>query len=278
MSEEGEVQGAIRAVTDLVKAVPVYEDALQPAAKELGKALQVVAKSVHIALAPVSALVWGYEQIRDFVSTKVAERLKDVPIEEIASPKANVAGPLLEALRYAGNEPGLSDLFANLLASSMDKRTAAGAHPAFVEIIRQLTADEAKLVALFQPNYNFPLLNVEWRFKPNQNGLTGGSTLLTNFSHLGKRAGCEYPHLVPTYIDNLCRLGLVEIPVHTHYTAQGIYDELESDPEVVAIKKSIERDPVRDCVLRRGLLLVTNMGQQFAEVCVLDRQSSRAQS
>ena len=53
------------------QVVPVYQDVLQPAAQELGKALQTVAKTVHVALAPVSALVWGYDQIKDFVSTKV---------------------------------------------------------------------------------------------------------------------------------------------------------------------------------------------------------------
>ena len=45
MSEEQserKVRDTIEAVTGLVKAVPVYEDALQPAAKELGKALGTV--------------------------------------------------------------------------------------------------------------------------------------------------------------------------------------------------------------------------------------------
>jgi len=67
------------------------------------------------------------------------------PPDQIVVPKPNVAGPALEALRYTWHEETLSDLYANLLAaSSMDKSTADGAHPAFVEIIRQLTPDEAK--------------------------------------------------------------------------------------------------------------------------------------
>ena len=61
MSERNNVRDAADAVTGLVRAVPVYEDIAQPAARELGVALQTVAKTVHIALAPVSALVWGYD-------------------------------------------------------------------------------------------------------------------------------------------------------------------------------------------------------------------------
>src|SRR5207245_353571 len=145
---ENKIRDAADAAKGILEAVPVYQDVVQPAAKEIGTALQTVAKTIHVVLAPVSALVWGYDQIKDFVSTKVAEKLRDVPPENIASPKPNVAGPALESLRYTGHEEALRDMYANLLAASMDTRTASGAHPAFVEIIRQLTPDEAKLVRL----------------------------------------------------------------------------------------------------------------------------------
>jgi Abortive infection alpha len=212
VSEENKIRDVIDAVTGVAKAVPVYQDVVQPAAQEMGKALQTVAKTVHIALAPVSALVWGYDQIKEFVATKVSERLKNVPPENIISPKPNVAGPALEALRYTGHEERLSDMYANLLAASMDKSTAQGAHPAFVEIIRQLTPDEAKLVSLFLKEMPFPLLNVRWEYKTPTEEKKGGLDVLVNFSQLGEAAGCEFIHLVPAYIDNLCRLGLADIP------------------------------------------------------------------
>src|SRR3990167_5011739 len=96
VSEENKIRDVVDAVTGVAKAVPVYQDIVQPAAQELGKAIQTVAKIVHIALAPVSALVWGYDQLKDFVSTKVADCLKNVPPENIVTPKPNVAGPALE--------------------------------------------------------------------------------------------------------------------------------------------------------------------------------------
>lgn len=179
MTDESKIRDVIDAVTGVAKAVPVYQDVLQPAAQEFGKALQTVAKSVHVALAPVSALVWGYDQIKDFVSTKVAERLRNVSPENVVSPKPNVAGPALEALRYTGHESSLSDLYANLLAASMDKATASGAHPAFVEIIKQLTPDEAKLVSLFIHPMAFPIITVRWEYKtPTQ--MVFGMKKITN--------------------------------------------------------------------------------------------------
>ncbi len=48
------------AVKGLVQAVPVYQDLVQPAARELGVGIQ---QAVKIALVPLRVLVWGYDNI-----------------------------------------------------------------------------------------------------------------------------------------------------------------------------------------------------------------------
>lgn len=266
MSTESEI---IDAVTGLVKTVPVYEDLAQPAAKELGKSLETVAKAVNVALAPVSALIWGYDQIRDFIATKVTERLKNVPPENVVAPKPNVAGPAIESLRYTGHEPLLSDLYANLLATAMDKDTANGAHPAFVEIIKQLTSDEAKLIGQLLAPIPLPLISVRWEYKTPTPEKNGGQDALINFSLLGSQASLEFPDLTPTYIDNLCRLGLIEFFPHgMAYTENHIYEALENTPQIQDMKFEIERNPELRCVLVRKGLSVTELGKQFINSCV----------
>lgn len=272
MTEENKIRDVVDAVTGVAKAVPIYQDVVQPAAQEVGKALQTVAKTVHVILAPVSALVWGYDQVKEFVSTKVAERLKNVPPENLVTPKPNVAAPALEALRYTGHESSLSDLYANLLATAMDKDTAQGAHPAFVEIIKQLTPDEAKLVSLFVNGRMLPIINLRREFKPNAEGKSGGKDVLVNFSHLGVVAGCEFPDMTPTYIDNLCRLGLAEVPAFWEYTAKGAYDALENDPLIKALITAIENNPEIEPQIERKGLRVTELGKLFARSCVVTKQ------
>lgn len=98
----GRVTDIAKAVAEIVDKVPVYKDAIQPAAKEVGKGLQVVAKAVNTALIPVEGLIWGIEKIRDFVRERVAEKLQNVPPEEIQQPKPHIAVPAIEALRYTG--------------------------------------------------------------------------------------------------------------------------------------------------------------------------------
>jgi hypothetical protein len=140
MGDENKIRDAADAVKGLVEAVPVYEDVLQPAAKEVGAGLQTVAKTIHIALAPVSALVWGYDKLKDYLEERLAEKLKKVPAEKIITPNPTVAVPAVESMRYTAHDPTLRELYASLLASAMNADTADKAHPAFVEMIM---ADDA---------------------------------------------------------------------------------------------------------------------------------------
>lgn len=266
---DNKVKETIEAVTALVKAVPIYQDALQPAAKQLGKSLETVGKVINVALAPVGALVWGYEKCQEFISTKVADRLKDVPPEDIITPKPNIAGPAIEALRYTGHEESLSDMYANLLATAMDKNTADGAHPAFVEIIKQFTPDEAKLIAFFLEERPLPIVHV----RALKTGAVGGVTIANSLSLFGEQAKLEYQLAVPSYLNNLSRLGLISLP-ESHYTDEGIYDELEASEVVqqqVAIAAGIpDRTPK---LVRRGVWL-TNFGLQFGRACIMNRSDA----
>jgi hypothetical protein len=175
----------INAVAGVAEAIPIYPDMVQPAAKELGKGLLTVAKTVNIALAPLAGVVWGFDKIKERFFPKVEERLRNVPPENIVTPNISVAGPIVEALRYAGSEDTLSDLYANLLAASMDKSTATTAHPAFTEIIKQLTPDEAKLLALFPSDPNMPIIDIR---RSSKSGGTEYFSVVSNYSLLGQMA------------------------------------------------------------------------------------------
>jgi len=270
---ESTIEGTVKAVAGLVKAVPVYDDAIQPAAKEVGKSLETVAKSINVVLSPLRALVWGYDQIESFLNNAVATKLSATPPEEITSPNPSVAGPALEALRYAGHEESISDLYANLLAGSMDQLTATDSHPAFVEILKQLTPDEAKLLRIFSQHRPLPLLIVRSESVDKDKG---GRDILVNFSTYGEEAGCSLPNKTPAYLDNLCRLGLIEIPTFLEYKAPNIYDPLENHPTVLAVKEQIDRDPILNFKIQRKGLQVTQLGRQFISVCVIDHLQKRA--
>ena len=266
---DNKVKETIEAVTGLVKAVPIYEDAIQPVAKQLGKSLETVGKAINIALAPVGILVWGYDKCQEFIATKVADRLKDVPPEDIITPKPNVAGPAIEALRYTGHEESLSDMYANLLAAAMDKNTAAGAHPAFVEIIKQLTPDEAKLIAYLLQPVPLPLISVRAEHSDFEKG---GYDIANNISLFGEKAHLEQQYVVRTYLDNLCRLGLIALPEDNAYINTEVYTELEGSHEVKSYQTPGRLKPGYEFKLSHHAVKITNLGRHFGKLCVIGRQ------
>ena len=268
MSDENKIRDAADAIKGVAEAIPVYQDVLQPAAKEVGSALQTVAKTIHIALAPVSALVWGYEEIKEYVNASLTERLKKLPPEQIASPSPVVAGPVLEALRFAGHDPDLRELYANLLASSMDASSAHRAHPAFVETIRQMTPDEARIMKKLAEATAYAVISAgEQGVK---NFMTGRveelyGVYLHHFTFLPNDAGCIYTELFPSYLDNLRRLGLLEVIENYHLGGDDLYAALEEHAERDWKPRNTGRGYP---AITRGAILVTALGRQFCDACI----------
>lgn len=267
--KEGNAEATINAVTGLAKAVPIYQDAVQPAAQEIGKALGTVAKTVNVALAPVSALVWGYDQIKDFVDNKVTEKLQNVPEENIVAPPPHVAGPALESLRYTGSIDELKELYANLLASSLDSSTTKDTHPSFVEIIKQLSSDEAKLLTTLISAEQVPAVTI----RNNREDNTGGRDEFRNFTVLGEKVGVQNYGRIPIHLDNLCRLGLLEIPASYALVGEDIYKHLDEHPIVKSIADTIDQEEGRKSSLVHKTIIVTGLGRQFINACVKDHRN-----
>ena len=79
------------------------------------------------------------------VHRMLQEKLKNIPPEDIVQPSPRIAIPSLQNASIT-EESEVRELYASLLANSMNKVVKDGVHPAFVEIIKQLSPDEAKIL------------------------------------------------------------------------------------------------------------------------------------
>lgn len=258
--------------TALTPAAQEFGDEFKEAGRELAKIAKTGVKTVSVLMSPLSGIVWGYEKISEWVTNDVEQKLKTVPLNQRVSPDPQVAGPALEALKYAGNKIELRDAFANLLANSMDTTTADNCHPAFVEILKQITPDEAKILKTFKaPTEKFPILEVRLHDGPNRNG--NYHITFSSFTDIGFKAGCLHPETIDSSIDNLCRLEICRIPVGLSVgNSNKEYEALENHAIILehvnsakAARKSISFD-------RRGLGL-TAFGQLFWALCIDDKDS-----
>lgn len=267
----GKVSATLSAAADLAKAVPIYTDAVQPAAIEVGKSLHVVARAVNAALIPVEALVWGVDRIRDFVHDRVSTKLGNVPPEDVQEPKPHIAVPAIEALRYTGSESDLAELYANLLATAIDKVTAYRAHPGFVDMIKNMSPDEARIMAFLSKFHSQPIINI----KAVTNSQGHFKLVHRHVSLVGFKAECLHPPLASTYLDNLCRLGLIEIPDGKYLTEDSLYSEIADHPSVKEKMEAASRLQIGKLEIDRLAVDLTDLGRQFVRVCVLDKSSQR---
>jgi hypothetical protein len=140
-------------------------------------------------------------------------------------------------------------------------RGGTAIHPGFDRIIDQLAPDEARILKLLGNDGPQPIVYIH-RAAPM--GL-GAREVARRLSLIGREAGCLRPELLPAYIDNLVRLGLIAIrrdPV----TDEQAYEVVEAQPEVIEALRSVSGTLFRGQISRRGVHL-TDFGRTFCQVC-----------
>ncbi|MCX9450497.1 DUF4393 domain-containing protein, partial [Vibrio cholerae] len=259
------VSETINAVSGLVDKIPVYEDLVQPAARQAGKALETVGRTVNAALMPIRGVVWGIEKIEEFVHNSVSSKLENTPIEDIVTPRVTVAGPALEALRFTGNESTLREMYSNLLANAMDVRTEKHVHPSFVEIIKQLLPQEAKLLAILSSEDDYPLVCKFYRRHTVRGGRPFGENLdnsQVKNVFIERYDGAVDDLNLSTAFDNLCRLQLLQVVNNTSHALEDSFFGRHSSELVEKIEIRIEQ---------KDQLSFTSLGMAFIDMCVASK-------
>jgi hypothetical protein len=120
---------------------------------------------------------------------KTQERLRDLGVHEPEPPSLKFAIPILEAAVDEDNE-GLQDLWARLLAASMDPKRRDGMRQSFVETVKQMDPMDALVLEAIRENGD-----AQWA--PSGAQAVGTSLscsrdeAIVSFEHLAK-LGCVY--------------------------------------------------------------------------------------
>lgn len=246
---------------ELAKKLPIdkiYDDIAHPALSSVGTALQ---GTVRIALSPISALVWGYDKIAHYLDVAIPQYFEKRKIgkEKIRTPDPSIAGPILDALRFNSHKPELREMFKNILGASMNA-DSIDEHPAFVEIVKQLCSDECKLLKTIQSVEKWPMIKCRVQL-PNDGGEVD---VMPYFSDICYNANCEYPQKFPEYLDNLRRLGLVDVLTDRYLTNDQFYKNLRNNSNYPRIDISNEQTLVE----KKSIFQISEMGKKFCFVCI----------
>lgn len=243
------------------------KSALGPAAKEIGHALKssgktigkIAAGTIDMALSPASIMVWGWEKIKEKVIESVQEKLEGVPEDELVKPDIHIVGPALMAMSFCAHEDDLREMFANLLAASMKLANKDKVHPSFVETIKQLQPDEAKILRYMgrTRDTQIPVADVIMSLRGWQN-----SILYENASQICNLSECELLGNDGVYLENLTHLGLLTRPLGQKLCYKEKYDWVNHH-----IYNGFTKDGCGH-KWEYGFFRLTNYGKRFIETCV----------
>lgn len=143
MTEANEV--ATEIAIEVAKQIPLkdaYDDAVKPAARQVGTLVEDLVKTILLVLAPLQFAGAYQDRFRDFLDKSI----RRIPEKDRLPPPPQILGPVLEGIRYEPEGSPIAEMFSRLLSASMNQRQVQNAHPAFSQIIKQLSSDEATLL------------------------------------------------------------------------------------------------------------------------------------
>lgn len=202
-----------------------------------------------------------FRNVKDF-KQDLADEVNKIPIDSIQDPQISIVGPTLEASKYYMDEEELRLMFARIIAASMDSRKNGYVQHSFVEIIKQMTPLDAQIFKSM--NASEPIVNISIELDNN----AGSRTIYQDlFIHpFFKNNG-----LNSISINNLNRLGLIDVKYDTYLADASIYEAFKNTQEYCQVQKMCENDSEngnpKTPEIEKGLITITNFGTVFKKIC-----------
>jgi hypothetical protein len=177
------------------------------------------------------------------------------------------SSPSTEAGAGRDAEPTLRELGQELLHKSRDVWSTDQGHPAFARILTELAPDEARILMLLLNHGPQPSVDVR---TGGPVGMVSSQLIAPGLTMIGPRAGCRYVDQVPSYLNNLFRLGLIWFSRESLRDPMQ-YQVVEAQPDVLAAMHSVKFSKV----VRRSIHL-TPFGEDFCRQCLVEEQAADA--
>lgn len=192
------------------------------------------------------------------------ERIRDIPEDDLKEPNAQIATQALEQSKYCIEEEALRKMFSELIASSMMKSREGIAHPAFAILLSQMSPADASALKRIQNDEFLPVISVI-AFDSTSNLI---SSVIKHVWMTSDDIATITDH--SNCLDDLVRLGLVEIMYDGRLQDNAAYDNLYSAGLQEFAKRSIATSsyPNATITIDKGYVTLTKLGKRFIS-CVL---------
>ncbi|MEE7534557.1 DUF4393 domain-containing protein [Klebsiella huaxiensis] len=252
----------VSALGELVKLAGDNENA-KKAADNIGKIAATVTGTVNNILLPLAAVNFAVDKARNYFNKdfkkEVLEATAEIPKEHIQEPKASIVGPAMQGLAYSLDEAELKAMYLKLISSAMDERNNGVMHPAYTDILKQMSSIDAVFMRYFEEKTQSFIRVIHLYF--THGGKTG--KILSNYGghidEIGFKSMAEYK----ISLSNLLRLGLI---AESEATA-GSYDDI-SLGVIEQVKKNMHLNNEEKYHVKGATLRITALGLGFTYTCI----------
>ena len=182
----------------------------------------------------------------------------------VGSENGRVVGGEVTAVRPTS----LRERGQELLEKSRDVWSTDSRHPAFDRILDEMAPDEARILVMLLKDGPQPSVDIR---TGGPVGMVSSQLVAPGLNMVGPRAGLRYLDQVPSYLNNLFRLGLIWFSRESLRDHME-YQVLEAQPDVLAAMHSVKFAKV----VRRSIHL-TPFGEEFVKQALVDERTATAE-
>ncbi len=242
-----------------------YPDLLKPSLKELGFGLRTIVEFLGLPLLRLQYINIKTKPRFEKRIEKLVANLNEIPVSDRAELHSSIAFPALDQLSIETDED-ISDLYINLLTKTSSLSEGREAHPSFINALRNMCNDEAKLIEYFRDKIEIPFIIARLQF--NETEGIDKTSILTAIENQMK---LQFSNNIPLYFENLTGLGILSKELGSLSDKNRWYKPLFDlyEPLRIAIYDAGHSDGKKyKVVYHTSYYRVTSYGRMFIDACL----------
>jgi len=240
----------------------VYGDLAKPGVQQAGKALSTILGLGNTVLWPIALMNEKAKIALEKNLEKYRIKMENTPDEDVCEIAPEVGVPIAEKLSYVTNEE-LSEMYTELLAKASQSQKENLAHPSFVNIISNISPDEAILMKSVRNMLGIPFIEVRLLMPKNKNEWSTLNSMMPGLTCLEELL---HQNNIHAYVSNLEGLGIFQVRQDIYMVGENIYEPLEENAK--ALYNQIEKaSEGRTILFKRGKIEITPFGRLMMAAC-----------
>lgn len=241
----------------------VADDIVRPTSKSIGENLGLLVDGVMGWLG-----YWGQKQkikretyLADY-KKKIVEKVAGIPENKLNEPKIRIVGPAIEASKFYIEEEEFRELFAELVTSACDADYVNKVHPAFPEIIKQMSYLDIKLLEILRQTHTLPCCTIYETHKDGK--ISPYSHIMFDFKDVKHSLDQSKELHLTQSVENLERLGLL-IKNSNVIELNYDYEKFRNHWFYKSLEHIFETESKIN--MRKYRIELTQIGQDFVSCC-----------